>query len=61
MRHLLMDPAFPDIVAEWAEEEARARYEPAEWANDNELKPEELADPFLPLLIRAEIDATRIW
>ena len=61
MRHLLQDPAFPDIVAEWAEEEVPARYEPGEWANDNEMTVEQLADPFLPIIIRAEIEATRVW
>jgi len=61
MRHVLQHPAFPDIVAEWAEEEAHAQYDPTEWANDNEIKPEELPDPFLPLLVRAEIEATRLW
>lgn len=61
MRHLLQDPAFPDIVAEWAEEEVPAQYEPGEWANDNEMTVEQLADPFLPIIIRAEIEATRVW
>lgn len=61
MRHLLMDPQFPDIVAEWAEEEASTPGDLAEWANDNEIKPEELSDPFLPLLVRAEIEETRLW
>ena len=61
MRHVLMDPAFPDIVAEWAEEETRAQYEPSEWANDNEMTVEQLSDPFLPILIRTEIEATRLW
>lgn len=61
MRHLLQDPAFPDIVGEWSEEEARAQAGYSEWANDNEIKPEKLSDPFLPLLARAEIEATRLW
>lgn len=61
MRHLLMDPRFPDIVAEWAEEEAPAPGDLTEWANDNEMTVEQLSDPFLPLLIRAEIEATRVW
>jgi hypothetical protein len=58
MRHLLMNPNFPDIVSEWAEE----------------LNPEELderngepeADQGEPLesflsLARAEIARSRIW
>lgn len=61
MRHLLQHPAFPDIVAEWAEQEFRAQADLRDWANDNEIKPEELSDPFLPLLARTEIEATRLW
>jgi hypothetical protein len=60
MRHLLMDPAFPDIVGEWAEREARA-----ETANDNEgdddSDADALSDPLLALVAKAEIDATRLW
>ena len=28
MRHLLSDPAFPDIVGEWAAEQARKELQP---------------------------------
>jgi hypothetical protein len=59
MRHLLMDPAFPDIVGEWAREEAKRRV-PAS-SNDNEADAKELWDWLLPLIARAEIDATRMW
>jgi hypothetical protein len=58
MRHLLMDPAFPDIVGEWAREEAE-RQVPAS-SNDNEADAKKPWDWLLPLLARAEIDATRI-
>ena len=61
MRHLLMDPAFPDIVGAWAaESSARPELPPyPEACNDDE--PGEIADPFLTLLARLEIDATRVW
>jgi hypothetical protein len=58
---MLMDPAFPDIVGEWAEETARADAKPTSGANDNESNKDELSDPFLPLLLEAEIEANRIW
>jgi len=56
-----MDPAFPDIVGEWAEQEARAEAEPADCANDNDGVCERLSDPFLALALQAEIEATRLW
>ena len=61
MRHLLTDPAFPDLVAEWAEQESRAGVDRSERANDNDIRPEELPDPLLPLFAKAEIAATRLW
>jgi hypothetical protein len=63
MRHLLMDPAFPDIVGEWARQESCGQS--ADCANDNEHDDEAerdaLSDPLLALIARAEIEATRIW
>jgi hypothetical protein len=57
-----MDPAFPDIVGEWAEQEARREAEPRGGANDNHSEePNEWSDPLLPLVARAEIEATRLW
>ena len=60
MRHLLMDPAFPDMVREWAsepsKEEIRKRV-----ANDNDGEVSEIADPFLTMIARMEIAATRAW
>jgi hypothetical protein len=61
MRHLLMHPAFPDIVGEWAENEARAAAPPGSWANDNQADGDALSDPLLALVARAEIEATRLW
>ena len=59
LRHMLMDPAFPDLVADWAaDEEATA----ATCANDNrEEAADDLADPLLTLLGKQEIAATRLW
>jgi hypothetical protein len=62
MRHLLMDPSFPDIVGEWAIETIEEAASPFDHANDN--LQEALADLSEELLIciaEAEIAATRLW
>ena len=56
-----MDPAFPDIVGAWAAEEARTASKPRESVNDNEGVTDALSDPFLALIARAHVEATRIW
>jgi hypothetical protein len=58
-RHLLMDPAFPDMIVEWAASEPR---DARECANDNvdELF-SEVSDPLLLAFARLEIAATRLW
>ena len=61
MRHLLMDPAFPDIVGEWAEQEAREETRRNASANDNHEKGDAASDTLLALVARAEIEATRLW
>ena len=60
-RHLLMDPAFPDIVGEWAEQEARAELKSGECANDNHTDRDDVTELMLALAARAEIEATRLW
>ena len=57
MRHLLMDPAFPDIVGEWA---ALTGGRPA---NDNreEEEADEFAEIFLLEIARRDIEANRAW
>ena len=57
MRHLLMDPAFPDIVGEWAKQEAGKAAKQTCPANDNR----ELLELLRTLAARAEINATRAW
>jgi hypothetical protein len=52
-----MNPAFPDIVGEWAEEEAREAASKPSSANDNE----ELLELLRLLAAKAEIAASRIW
>ena len=62
MKHSLMDPAFPDIVGEWAAEEAGIEAALSSCANDNETKEgDALSDPLLALIAKAEIEATRLW
>jgi len=60
LKHMLMDPAFPDLVGDWAagdDEESAARGT----ANDN--REDRTADPAdaLTRLGRLEIAATRLW
>ena len=58
MRHLLMDPAFPDIVGEWAHDEY------CYGANDNigdEDDDDEFGEIFILEIARREIEATRVW
>lgn len=61
MKHLLSDPAFPDIVGQWAAEEAGKEAAAAPSANDNHDVRDALSDPLLALVARAEIEATRLW
>ena len=61
MRHLLNDPAFPDIVGEWAAEKAAREAPERPCANDNHGEGDALSDPLLALVARAEIEATRLW
>jgi hypothetical protein len=57
-----MDPAFPDIVGEWASTEACEDVTSSSCANDNDGAAEDaLSDPLLSLVARAEIEATRLW
>ena len=61
MRHLLNDPAFPDIVGEWARGE---NDDALGCANDNCGLPEDdddFAEIFLLEIARREIEATRVW
>lgn len=62
MKHMLMDPAFPDIVGARAKEENRGEAAFCHWANDNDQADRDaLSDPLLELAARAEIEATRLW
>ena len=56
-----MDPAFPDIVGEWAEEQAREDAGRSDCANDNDDEPNDWSDPLLPLIAKLEVEATRLW
>ena len=63
MRHLLHDPHFPDIVGEWADATFTATLEACgDCANDNTIgEVSDLAEPYLAMLARMEIAATRAW
>jgi len=58
MRHSLMDPRFPDIVGEWAAEQAEG---PANDNREDEEDSDELAELFLLEIARLDIEATRAW
>ena len=63
MKHLLMDPAFPDIVGEYAfAQVSETDTTVSSCANDNadDLDPE-ITDPLFMLMARREIAATRLW
>jgi hypothetical protein len=60
MKQMLGDPAFPDLVAQWAAD--KLAVEECDCANDNDEEvADELGDPLLTLLVRLEIAATRLW
>jgi len=67
MRHLLLDPAFPDIVGEWAEEQIddRARVwvvtRDADGGLEERLDPALLADALTVAEGLRDIAATRVW
>jgi hypothetical protein len=59
MKHMLMDPAFPDLVAadaaaEREQELQRSRHAP-------EPEPEDLADAFLTFLGKIHVASSRLW
>lgn len=60
MKHMLRDPAFADLVAQWAADELAV--EECDCANDNrEDSADWLGDPLLAQLAKLEITATRLW
>jgi hypothetical protein len=55
-----MNPAYPDIVGEWALQESETG--PFGSANDNEgASAEDLGDPLLAMLARIDVEANRLW
>ena len=57
MKHLLMDPAFPDLIADWAaEEHGESEYSPA-----RPERREHLTDAFLHFLGKLEVASNRLW
>ena len=57
MKHLLMDPAFPDLVAAAAAEDRDRDPAPA----IDPATPVDRTDEFLAFLGKAEIALTRLW
>ena len=62
MRHVLMDPAFPDLVREWATDEAEQWLEPSslDTLDDSDIA-NDLADAILIAAALADIAETRDW
>ena len=62
MRHVLMDPAFPDLVREWAADEAEEWLDPSflETLDDSNIA-DDLADAILIAAALADIAETRDW
>jgi hypothetical protein len=59
MKHLPMDPAFPDVVGEWVRCEAFGECDPV---NDNpDGDEDDFAEIFLLEIARLDIEATRAW
>jgi hypothetical protein len=58
MKHLLMDPAFPDLVAAVA---VAQRNEPKPPSRQPEPIPNDAAETFLTFLGRMEIASSRLW
>ena len=59
MKHMLMDPAFPDVVgaAAVAEQECALKRP----SDGREPEPEDIADAFLTFLGKLEVASNRIW
>ena len=60
LKHMLMDPAFPDLVADWATINGRTP-EARNWANGNRKNADADHADRLTVLGRLEIAATRLW
>ena len=62
MRHALMDPGFPDLVREWAADEAEQWLEPSflETLDDSNVA-NDLADAILIAAALADVAETRDW
>jgi hypothetical protein len=62
MRHVLMDPAFPDLVGEWAAAQAEEWLEPSflEMLDDADIG-DDLADAIVIAAALADISDTRAW
>jgi hypothetical protein len=61
MRHVLMHPAYPDIIGDWARTVAEANE--GHCANDNcgADYVGELSDPLIDFIARLEVERTRLW
>ena len=57
MKHLLMDPAFPDLIADWAAEEQSER----DYPPTRPERCEHLTDAFLDFLGKLEVASNRLW
>jgi hypothetical protein len=56
---MLMDPAFPDLVAEAAAEERKSELRAAN--DDSDAEPRDPVELFLDVLAIMEVAQTRVW
>ena len=62
MKHLLMDPNFPDLVAEWAAQDPDTDLCSIRGSTDDAVDYFGIdTDPLLDALARLEIELTRAW
>ena len=61
MRHLLMDPAFPDIVGQWAAQQKKDSGESCNRTKESDETASGLSNLFLRMLHTLIIAAARLW
>ena len=61
MRHMLMDPAYPDIVGEWAGAYGKGRDEQPLCESRTRTDADDIVQAIIIAAAMAEVAATRVW
>ncbi len=61
MKHLLMDPHFPDIVGAWAIDQAQPGASDCANDNDDDDALAEINDPLTCVFAKLDVSANRLW